>query len=101
MKKQKTELKKLRIDKETLLPLGSRQIEELAGGMPISPVGHLATTTFVPPRLSASLRHPPRPKGASGRGGHIPWAMPARESPGLAALDARGSYRLDDAPAYG
>ena len=49
MKKQKTELKKLRIGKETLLPLGSRQIEELAGGYPISPVGHLATTTFVHP----------------------------------------------------
>jgi hypothetical protein len=48
MKKQK-ELKKLRIGKETLLPLGSRQIEKLAAGYPISPVGHLATTTFVHP----------------------------------------------------
>jgi hypothetical protein len=47
MKKQKTELKKLRIDKETLLPLGSHQIEQLAGGYPISPVGHLATTKFI------------------------------------------------------
>jgi hypothetical protein len=49
MKKQQTESKKLKIDKETLLPLGSRQIEELAGAYPISPVGHLATTTFVHP----------------------------------------------------
>jgi hypothetical protein len=47
MKKQKTELKKLRIDKETLLPLGSHQIEDLAAGVPISPVGHLGTTTFI------------------------------------------------------
>jgi len=49
MKKQKTELKKLRIDKETLLPLGSRQIAELAGGYPISPVSHLTNTQFVHP----------------------------------------------------
>ena len=32
MKKQKTEVKKLRIDKETLLPLESRQMKEVAGG---------------------------------------------------------------------
>jgi hypothetical protein len=49
MKKQKTELRKLRIDKETLLPLGSRQIEELAGGYPVSPVGHASTTLLVHP----------------------------------------------------
>ncbi|HEV3073781.1 MAG TPA: class I lanthipeptide [Thermoanaerobaculia bacterium] len=47
MKKQKTELKKLRIDKETLLPLGSHQIKDLAGGYPISPVAHLNTTRFI------------------------------------------------------
>jgi len=33
MKKQKTEVKKLRIDRETLLPLGSRQMKEVAGGV--------------------------------------------------------------------
>jgi hypothetical protein len=49
MKKQNTELKKLRIDKETLLPLGSRQIEELAGGAQISPVAHKTTTTIIHP----------------------------------------------------
>jgi hypothetical protein len=32
MKKQKTLVKKLRIGKETLLPLESRQMEEVAGG---------------------------------------------------------------------
>jgi hypothetical protein len=47
MKKQRTELKKLKIDRETLLPLGSRQIEKLAGGVPISPVGHLSTTSII------------------------------------------------------
>jgi hypothetical protein len=46
---KKTALKKLRIDKETLLPLGSHQIAELAGGYPISPVGHETTTKFVHP----------------------------------------------------
>jgi hypothetical protein len=47
MKKQKTEVKKLRISKETLLPLGSGQMNEAMAGYPISPVGHLTTTTFV------------------------------------------------------
>jgi hypothetical protein len=32
MKKQKTEVKKLRVDKETLLPLGSHPMKEVAGG---------------------------------------------------------------------
>ena len=46
--KQKAEVKKLRIDKETLLPLlGSRQMHEVVGGYPISPVGHLSNTQFV------------------------------------------------------
>ncbi len=49
MKKQASELKKLRITKETLLPLGSRQIEELAGGYPISPVGHSGNTVLMHP----------------------------------------------------
>jgi hypothetical protein len=47
MKKQKTQLKKLRIDKETLLPLGSREIEALAGGYPVSPVSHLTNSKFI------------------------------------------------------
>ncbi len=47
MKKQKTPLKKLRITKETLLPLGSGQIEELAGGYPASPVFHLTGTAII------------------------------------------------------
>lgn len=49
MKKQKTELKKLRIAKETLFPLGSRQIEDLAGGAQISPVAHVTTTSIIHP----------------------------------------------------
>ncbi len=49
MKKQKTEMKRLRIAKETLLPLGSREIEGLAVGYPISPVSHMTNTVFVHP----------------------------------------------------
>ena len=33
MRKQKTGMKQLRIGKETLLPLGSRQMNEVAGGL--------------------------------------------------------------------
>ena len=33
MKKQKTQVKKLRIGKETLLPLESPQMKEVAGGL--------------------------------------------------------------------
>jgi hypothetical protein len=43
MKKQKTEVRKLRIDKETLLPLGSRPMKEVAGGE--SPWFHYTDTT--------------------------------------------------------
>ena len=32
MKKQKLAIKKMRINKETLLPLGSHQVVEVAGG---------------------------------------------------------------------
>jgi hypothetical protein len=45
--KKKTEVKRLRINKETLLPLGSPQMNEVVGGYPISPVGHLTNTHFI------------------------------------------------------
>ena len=40
MKKEKTMVKKLRIDKETLLPLGPRQMDEVAGGTVITRYVH-------------------------------------------------------------
>ena len=73
MKKQKTELKKLRIDKETLLPLGSHQIEGISQReCQFRRSGHLRHYD-VYPRLSASLRHPfhtllPRAAFPSGEG---------------------------------
>jgi hypothetical protein len=45
MKKQKTELKKLRIDKETMLPLSSRQVEEVAVAGTRTIVLHFTNTT--------------------------------------------------------
>jgi hypothetical protein len=48
MKKQKTEVKKLRIGKETLLPLGSRQMNEVAGGVRTRVI-HLQNSHFYHP----------------------------------------------------
>jgi hypothetical protein len=42
MKKQKTAVKKLRIGKETLLPLGSRQMNQVAGGTAVTEFAHAA-----------------------------------------------------------
>jgi hypothetical protein len=49
MKKQKLAIKKMRIDKETLLPLGSRQVDEVAGGASVpcpTFAFHYSTTTY-------------------------------------------------------
>jgi hypothetical protein len=46
MKKQKTEVTKLRIDKETLLPLKSRQVEEVAVAGTRTIVFHIANTQY-------------------------------------------------------
>lgn len=43
MKKQ---VKKLRIGKETLLPLESRQLREIAGGQTLTAIVHIDTPTF-------------------------------------------------------
>jgi hypothetical protein len=42
MKKQKTEVKKLRIGKETLLPLGSRRMNQVAAGLSATDFAHAA-----------------------------------------------------------
>jgi hypothetical protein len=47
MKRQKTEVKMLRISKETLLPLGSRQMNAVAGGRPLSEVLHGPGTVLI------------------------------------------------------
>lgn len=48
MKKQKIEVKKLRIDKDTLLPLGSCQMNEVAGGARTKVI-HLPNSHFYHP----------------------------------------------------
>jgi hypothetical protein len=42
MKKQMTEVKKLRIGKETLLPLGSRPMNKVAAGLSVTDFEHAA-----------------------------------------------------------
>ncbi|HLX09665.1 MAG TPA: class I lanthipeptide [Thermoanaerobaculia bacterium] len=48
MKTQRAVVKKLKIDKETLLPLTSRQMNEVeAGAVAVSPVVHLNNSRMI------------------------------------------------------
>jgi hypothetical protein len=50
MKTQRTVVKKLKIDKETLLPLTSRQMHDVEAGHaanPVSPVVHLNNSRMI------------------------------------------------------